>query len=154
MDDVFDGSAHVMEILDVKKFETFFYISKLEPEGTVYSIHAEQLIEPEHMISLITQYAVMLKALDHHAAAAFFTSWFSRVVLALQYTMSIHNTTLNFSLSNITVCLVQREDNCGILFRLHDWSTTDAPNNQQERSHWRHNVLARFYSETVRPLFK
>lgn len=138
--------------LDFDTLETKFNIRLVKPTDALYSSSAVELLDPIHMQSFVAYYASLIKALDYKVAAAYFSNWFSGVALALQYTVSIYNIALDLSLPNLTIHVTPVEGHTQVSFCLNRWREQVAPLGEQERLEWRHDVLAGFYGNTMRPL--
>lgn len=139
--------------LDFNSLEKKFSILLLNDENAVYSVNAADLLDPAAMHKLVTLYASRIKALDPTAAAAYFAGSFANVALALQYTVSVYNTAIDFSLSNLIIELIPEETYTRVAFCLRTWREEEGPADKEQREDWLQKVYTTFYGDTARPLF-
>ncbi|NQX68741.1 (2Fe-2S)-binding protein [Paenibacillus alba] len=136
--------------IDRDVLENKMNLTLMPQDKAVISLKGNELTEPAAMRKFLAAYAVHIHALDDTVAAAYFSSWFGDVVSALQYAVSIHDTALDLSLSNLTVHLIPEEGYTRLAFQLSSRQENWAP--EEERSEWRRAVFTSFYQYTARPL--
>ncbi|QIC05543.1 hypothetical protein GOP56_08040 [Brevibacillus sp. 7WMA2] len=140
----------------IQRLDELFNIHLLEPNGAFYSMPATDLLNESTMRNFIDQYALVIKALDDTATAAYIASWFLGMATGLQYMVSIQNKALDFSLENVIVHMSPKSEGSytRISFQLRSWAETKAPVSDEKRQEWRTDVLSRLYGETLRPLLE
>jgi ferric iron reductase protein FhuF len=145
-----------MEAIDYKKLEQKFNITLIEREQPFFSVCAEELLNPDTMNLLLHTYGPLIKANDLTAPATYFSGNLGMLALALQYSISIWNRSLDLSLSNITVQLY-KDNEAGYIrfaFVLHNKSEEEAPTDAVERGIWLKQVLTQFYKLSARPIIE
>ncbi|MFE4714243.1 hypothetical protein ACFRAM_25675 [Paenibacillus sp. NPDC056722] len=106
------------------------------------------------MQHFLTAYGEFIEAEELPVAAAYFVSWFGDVAAALLYSVSVHNTVPNLTLTNLQVHLIPEQGFTRIAFQLLE----DQLDHALEERHtvdwavWREQVFSRFYKDTVSPL--
>lgn len=140
--------------LDFHLLEQKFNIRTTQLDDAVITIAAKDLLLPNQATTFLNEYATILRATDTTAAAAYFAGNFCGVALAMLYSVSTWNSTLNMSLSNETIQIYPEQSRYRYAFVLKDWTVLEGPVEEPERSLWRLQAWTRFYGETVRPLFE
>ncbi|MBP1990020.1 IucA/IucC family C-terminal-domain containing protein [Paenibacillus eucommiae] len=143
-----------MDIINSDQLEKMFYIHLQEPEKAVFSMNAADMLNEDNMQSLVSYYGSHMKAIEDTAPAAYLASWFGGLALALQYTASLHNMALDFSLRNISVHIIPDDGYVRIAFQLHERIEEKAPELEADRPAWRERVFSSLYGDTLRPLFE
>ncbi len=141
-----------MTSIDYELLERKFYITRTEKEDVVFSMKAAELLREKNMDRFLRAYIPALKALEPAAAGTGFCSWFRSVCLAQQYAVSLCDTALDFSLSNLTVQLYLKDGWTWFAFKLGEGREISAPSVGREA--WRADVFTTFYRGQVRPLFE
>ncbi|GAA0501057.1 hypothetical protein GCM10008986_30560 [Salinibacillus aidingensis] len=130
-----------------------FFITDEDQEAVIYSRPLSELLIKENMQELIDLYSPNFKALHPAATAAALARWFASLPLAVQYTSSIMNETVDLSPQNVTVRLYSVQGTYRFSFKLDRWATFPF-HHDQPREEWLYQRLAAFYRETMQPLFE
>jgi len=137
--------------LDFNRMEKSFHLMMVEPKGSIYSISVAQLLNVRDMQTFLAVYAVQIGALDRAAAAAYFVRRLAGVLLAQQYFISIHNTIVDFSLSNLKVYLT---DHALVVFQPQVWREETGPVEEDKRDLWLLRTQSFMFGEVARPLIQ
>lgn len=146
-----------MEIEQIDKLETDFCLNRKSKEDAVYSISLLKLTEKEEADFFANYYSKILKASDLSPAGTYFSSWIRQLAMALQYSISVLNKSLDLSLSRLTFQIYPREGGkiaYSCAFNIDDYVMEKAPEDVQERKAWLSKTFAQFYGKTVLPLFQ
>lgn len=138
--------------IDYSLLENKYYLSPTEQENAVLTVRASDLLLKENMDLFIHDYMKLMKALEPAAAAAGFCSWFRAVCLAQQYAVSLCDTAIDLSLTNLTIQVYLRDQFLWVSFK-YDVLRTHGPS-AGEREVWREAVFTSFYRDQVRPLLE
>ncbi|MDQ0193353.1 (2Fe-2S)-binding protein [Paenibacillus wynnii] len=137
-----------------EQLETRYDISLVPSENRSYYTPVTELLHEEGMTSFLNKYTVLIRGVDRTAAATFLAGWFGSVGLALQYAISVHETEPDFSLDNLFLDLVTKDNKTRLLFRPLRWSETACPGGETQRLPWRAAAISGFYSGQARPLLE
>ncbi|BBI30827.1 hypothetical protein [Cohnella abietis] len=142
-------SAFIWEQLD-KQFNI-----ALEQRGeAVASISAAAFLDRDAMRSFLGAYKPLIEGLDDTVAAAYFSSWFGSIASAMHFSVSVHDVTPDFSLSNLTAHVIKETGFTRIGFQLTHGNVDQAPKDTMGRAAWRDLAFTQFYSHTARPLME
>jgi ferric iron reductase protein FhuF len=139
-----------MSIIDYEWLEKRLYFTQKEICNAVISINAAALLQQDEMDRFIQAYMQMIKTDDPVAAGTYFCGWFRAICLVQQFAVSVHNTSLDLSLSNITVQIYPNGDQYWFSFRCNDMRECQAPPGC--RKTWLREVFTSLYRDQVRPL--
>ncbi|WP_168123861.1 (2Fe-2S)-binding protein [Paenibacillus sp. HB172176] len=140
--------------LDADFMDQYFQLCFKEPEGSVYSAPASQLLEGGGMKSFLERYAPEMKALDRQAAAAYLAKWLGGPAIAQQYLMAYQGRAMRLAHGNIRFHLVLDGGHARILFEAEEAEWTMAPESKAERANWIREELAALHGGFVRPLLE
>lgn len=143
-----------MNEAQIKDFGVKFDLHPVPPEGALHSFHVLELVQEQGMKVFVDNYRPLMKALDDRAVAAYFGGWMASVALAVQYSVTCYSSVLDLSPANLNVHLIPADGYCRVAFSLNEWKVERMTVGEQSRESWRHEVFARFYQETVSPLFR
>ncbi|PZD93612.1 hypothetical protein DNH61_23630 [Paenibacillus sambharensis] len=138
--------------METELMQDKFHTTVLQREGTIASYPLADLCEPGMMRGFLEKYGSFIKALEPAAAGAYFASWLSYPSLACQMMMSLFGKKLDLSLNNMNLDLYVDGGRAVLSFRLNEWLTDNEPAEASQRAEWRHELLAAYYRDTVRPL--
>jgi hypothetical protein len=133
---------------------SYFNLHTQQQGNAECTIVGEALTEKKVMQRFLTDYGEFIEAEELPVAAAYFVSWFGDVVAGLLYSVSVHNTAPNLSLTNLQVHLIPEQGFTRIAFELSEDQLDHAPGERQtiDWTVWREQVFSGFYKETVSPL--
>lgn len=132
-----------------------FNVGLDDKERILYAEAGVRLTERDGMERLLRDYQPLMKGLTPLSAAVYFCNQLANAALALQYAVSVHGKSFDLSLDNVTIQLFAHESGyCGVAFKLGRWGWSEAPADRRERREWLRQAYARFYGETIRPLYE
>jgi ferric iron reductase protein FhuF len=137
--------------LDFNRLEQSFHLMMVEPKDSIYSASVTKLLNVSDMQTFLASYALQIGALDFTAAAAYFIRRLGGVLLAQQYFISVHNTIVDFSLSNLKVYLT---DHAKVVFQPQVWREEMGPVDEEKRNRWLLQTHSFMYGEVARPLIQ
>ncbi|MFF2910615.1 IucA/IucC family C-terminal-domain containing protein [Paenibacillus sp. NPDC057934] len=136
------------------QLSVYFNLHIQQQGKAVCTVGGEALTEKAAMQRFLTAYGDYIEAEELSVAAAYFVSWFGDVAAALLYSVSVHNTAPNLTLTNLQVHLIPEQGFTRIAFQLSEDQLDHAPGERQtvDWTVWREQVFSRFYKDTVSPL--
>jgi ferric iron reductase protein FhuF len=138
--------------IDYGIFERKFSIISERLDDTLLTVSAEQLLQQEEMHAMLSLYQRYIRGMDIQVAAVYFIANWRAVCIALQYMISLTESTVDLRLSNLTIQLALLNDKPRIYFVLNQ--TEEQPWPKVPQSEWREAVLAAFYRDTLRPIIE
>jgi len=141
-----------MGAIDFKFLENRLFFTQHDISNAVLSIHAAELLHQDEMDRFIRAYMQIIKTDDPAAAGTYFFSWFRAVCLAQQYAVSVHDASLDLTLSNLTVQIYPKNNAYWFAFRCNDIREYHAPSGC--RKTWLKEVFTSLYRDQVRPLIE
>ncbi|WP_419875420.1 hypothetical protein [Candidatus Pristimantibacillus sp. PTI5] len=140
-----------MGAVDFRQLEEKFFLTLYEPENTVLTMPASDLIIEEDMMRLIDTYGLLIKTEERSAAAAFFMSWYAGICSAMQHMLFRGDELLlDLSLSNVTVQLYAGDHYPLFSFKINEQRFRKIPITGGDA--WRKKTLDSFYRENITPL--
>lgn len=131
-----------------------FNVIATDQDNVSFALPATRLTDPTVMKDLLETYAIYIKALDLHAAAAYFCSNLGSAAVGLQYAISHYDRAFVMTLDKMTVQLVPGDRKSSLFFKLNDWSEVQVPAASDARGDWMAAAMKDFYRNTVRPLIE
>ncbi|OBZ19319.1 hypothetical protein A8L34_07355 [Bacillus sp. FJAT-27264] len=136
------------------QLSSYFNLHIQQQGKAVCTVGGEALTEKVAVQNFLTAYGEFIEAEELPVAAAYFVSWFGDVAAALLYSVSVHNTAPNLSLTNLQVHLIPEQGYTRIAFQLSEDQLDHAPGERDtvDWTVWREQVFSRFYKDTVSSL--
>ncbi|BBH24080.1 hypothetical protein Back11_54250 [Paenibacillus baekrokdamisoli] len=142
-----------MGTVDFQQLEEKFFLTLYEPEKTVLTMPASDLLNAENMMRLIDTYSPLIKAKERSTAAVFFISWYAGVCCAMHHMLFRSDAViLDLSLSNLSVQLYAGDQYPLFSFKINETRFRKMP--ITDRNTWRKKSLDSFYREHVTPLIE
>lgn len=142
-----------MDTVYFEQLEEKYFLTLHEPNDTVLTMPASDLILAENMIRLIDTYGPLIKAAERSTTAAFFCSWYAGVCGAMQSMLfDGDGVILDLSLRNISVQLYAGAQYPLFSFKINEVRYIKNPN--MDRDAWCKEVLYSFYKDHVKPLIE
>ncbi|USB32934.1 (2Fe-2S)-binding protein [Paenibacillus sp. YPG26] len=137
--------------LNYEQFEQLFNIVREEPHDAVLSIQASDLLKEDQAIDFLKAFQAEIKGQDLQVASTYFASAWRGVCVVFQYMISLSETRLDLSLTNLSLHISRKKGYPALFFLLQD--AAEHPWPAQERDRLRADALEGFYRDTLRPVF-
>ena len=139
-----------MSAIRYDHLESKFAFTRAGRSDADVSVNAADLLHKDSMDEFLRLYAGRIKALEPAAAAAGFCTWFRIVPAIQQYAVSVCDTALDLSLSNISIELYWKDGWNWVSFKCGEPKEIGWSSGPREK--WREEGLTWFYRDQVRPL--
>ncbi|OMF22218.1 hypothetical protein BK133_27010 [Paenibacillus sp. FSL H8-0548] len=142
----------------LKLLESSYSLTVNKQEDVVFSCPAVDLLDENKVKQLLDLYTPLIKGLESSVGEAYMTSWFRGPMLGLMYTISAWNKVPDVSLGNLTLQLYKASYNgyeyYTVSFLMENLEPTKGPELEEEYAEWAEEMLSRFFTQTLRPVFE
>ncbi|GIP21846.1 (2Fe-2S)-binding protein [Paenibacillus sp. J22TS3] len=137
--------------LDADWLEQYVHIVGGEPGGVITRVSASAFLEDDMAVSFLREFQKEITGHDLQVASTYFISSWRALCALQQYIVTLSDTWLDFSLSNIELLLCRKNGYPAIMFKLSEPAEQPWPY-PLPHERFREDMITRFYSETLRPL--